>query len=448
MSYNQEPMHSDIAISVRNISKKFRLFSSPKDRLFEALHPFRKQCHQEFWALRDVVFDIYRGEIIGIMGRNGSGKSTLLQIICSVMQATQGEVQANGRISALLELGAGFNPEFTGRDNVLLNGAIMGISRKEMLSKLPEIEEFADVGEFFDQPVKTYSSGMYVRVAFAAAIHVDPEILVVDEALSVGDSKFQHRCFQRIQEFMKQGKTILVVSHSTDTLQRICNRGLVLESGELKHIGPIAEAVNHYHNLLYGSLGHAEESIAPKSNEIEKNEIRNLAEISALSNDVTDRVSEHPFYNKHETRLGEGLVKVIDFDLVVDGVINPPVIPTNKEAELTVKIFFEEALSEIAVGFAVVSLEGVHISGQHLGIMGLPLLSAEAGRCMAVKFKWRTCLAGGEYFLNIGCSRFANQENIFIDVRRSVAVIKLAETPGTTGFVDFDVKCEVINLDN
>ena len=205
---------------------------------------------------------------------------------------------------------------------------------------------------------------------------------------------------------------------------------------------------SHYHNLLYGSLGHAEESIAPKSNEIEKNKKRNLAEISSLSNDVTDRVNEHPFYNKHETRLGEGLIKVIDFDLVVDGVINPPVIPTNKEAELTVKIFFEEAFSQISVGFGIVSIEGIIINGQNLGIMELPLLSAEAGGCMAVKFKWRTCFAGGEYFLNIGVSRYAKNENTFIDTRRSVAVLKFADTPGTTGFVDIDTRCEVINLGN
>lgn len=246
-------MNQDVAIEVSQVSKKFRLFNSPKERIAEALHPFRKKYHREFWALKDISFDIHRGEIVGILGKNGSGKSTLLQIICSVMQPTEGGVEVHGRISALLELGAGFNPEFTGQENVLLNGSIMGVSRQEMLQRLPDIEAFADIGDFFDQPVKTYSSGMFVRVAFAAAVHVDPEILVVDEALSVGDSKFQHRCFQRIREFMERGKTIVVVSHSTDTLLRICHRGIVIDSGKLSFIGPIAAAVNHYQNLLFGS---------------------------------------------------------------------------------------------------------------------------------------------------------------------------------------------------
>jgi len=214
-------MQNDIAISVTHVSKKFRLFASPRERLVEALHPLRKQYHREFWALREVSFDVMKGEIIGVLGRNGSGKSTLLQIICEVMQATTGSVQVNGKISALLELGAGFNPEFSGRENVILNGAIMGFSRSEMIERMPAIEAFAEIGEHFDQPVKTYSSGMFVRVAFAAAIHVDPEILIIDEALSVGDAAFQHRCFQRIREFVEQGKTILFVSHSVDTMLRM-----------------------------------------------------------------------------------------------------------------------------------------------------------------------------------------------------------------------------------
>ena len=215
------------------MSKKFRLFASPKERFLEALHPFRKQYHREFWALRDVSFQVQRGEIVGILGRNGSGKSTLLQVICSVMQATSGEVRVNGRIAALLELGAGFNPEFTGRDNVILSGAIMGFSRKEMLRRLPEIEAFADIGEFFNQPVKTYSSGMFVRVAFAAAIHVDPDILVVDEALAVGDAKFQRKCLLQIEKIRASGAAILFVSHSLETITSLCSRAIILENGAL-----------------------------------------------------------------------------------------------------------------------------------------------------------------------------------------------------------------------
>lgn len=445
---------TDIAISVHNLSKKFRLFNSPKERLIEALHPLRKQYHREFWALRDVSFDIRRGEIVGILGQNGSGKSTLLQIVCAVMQASSGEVQVHGRISALLELGAGFNPEFTGRDNVILNGAIMGITRQEMLSKLPAIEAFADIGDFFDQPVKTYSSGMFVRVAFAAAIHVDPEILVVDEALSVGDSKFQHRCFQRIREFMEQGKTILVVSHSTDTLLRICHRGIVFHHGELRHIGPIKGAVNYYQNLLYGK---AEESSVSSdrpagATNITADEGEKIAtpnkhmEIGALSRDTRDRVCEKFNYNKHETRLGNGKAHIIDFDLIVNGELNPLEIPAHQDVQLIVKIRCNESIEGISVGFAIVSIDGIYVFGTNMAMMQKPLLSVEGGDCVAVKFHWTSHLIGREYFLNIGCNQFSGDEDYYLDIRRSVALLKFSDTPGVTGFVDVNVSHEAIEL--
>src|SRR5215471_1266872 len=206
-------MSRDIAVSVRDLTKKYRLFSSPMERLKESLHPFRKRYQKEFCALNGINFDLSKGEVVGILGRNGSGKSTLLQIIASVLRPTSGTVTVNGRVSALLELGAGFNPEFTGRQNVLLNGAIMGVSHQEMLERIPAIIEFADIGEFFDQPMKIYSSGMLVRVAFAASVHVDPNVLIIDEALAVGDAKFQYRCFQKLKEFRERGTTIILVTH-------------------------------------------------------------------------------------------------------------------------------------------------------------------------------------------------------------------------------------------
>jgi len=244
-------MGDSIAVSVQNVSKKFRLFGSPKDRLREALHPFKRKYHHEFWALKDISFEVPRGMTFGIVGRNGSGKSTLLQIICSVMRPTSGTVSVNGRVSALLELGAGFNPEFTGRENVLLKGAIMGFARSEMEERLPLIENFADIGEFIDQPVKTYSSGMFVRLAFAAAINVDPDILIVDEALAVGDAKFQHKCYNKFLEFQKKGKTILFVSHSTDAIVRHCDCAVLLENGKLLESGEPKTVTNYYLDLLF-----------------------------------------------------------------------------------------------------------------------------------------------------------------------------------------------------
>lgn len=426
-------MNTDIAISVRNVAKKFRLFSSPKERLYEALHPFRKQYHREFWALKEISFDIHRGEIVGILGRNGSGKSTLLQIICSVMQATQGEVRVNGRISALLELGAGFNPEFTGRDNVILNGAIMGIPRNEMLRRLPEIEAFADIGEFFDQPVKTYSSGMYVRVAFAAAIHVDPEILIVDEALSVGDSRFQHRCFQRIRDFMERGKTILVVSHATDTLLRICDRGIVIDTGEVLHVGPIADAVSCYHDLLFGK----KVSNAGDQTEVSKNDdgiaLLDGQTVTALNSDCADRICEKACYNTYETRLGNGDIKIIDFDLVVNGQVNPVEIPPHQEVQLIVKIYYVKSLDAVSLGFGILSVDGVYVFGMHA-----EELSGQAGLCQVIKIQWKSHLVGSEYFISLGCHTTINGEKQFLDVRRSLARIRIGQTRSAIGFADLE----------
>lgn len=440
-------MNPEVAISVRNLSKKFRLFNSAKERVAEALHPFRKQYHREFWALKDVTFDIYRGEIVGILGRNGSGKSTLLQIICAVMQPTEGAVEVTGRISALLELGAGFNPEFTGRENVILNGSIMGVPRQEMLRKLPAIEAFADIGDFFDQPVKTYSSGMFVRVAFAAAIHIDPEILVVDEALSVGDSKFQHRCFQRIREFMEQGRTILVVSHSTDTLLRICHRGIVFDAGTLSHIGPIADAVNHYQDLLFGGLPSVMTPPPKPETVSEDNQVGYSASlIGALSYDTRDKVLEKPNYNSHEVRIGSGAATIIDFDMISPDIINPHEIPVQSEMELIIKIRFNDDLANTSVGFAFVTIDGIYVFGTNMFMMHVPLINAKTGSCYAVRFKFVSRLAGGEYFLNIGCNQFIDGTDRFLDVRRSVARIKFADTPGIIGFVDLDIVHEVVDL--
>lgn len=241
----------DNSISVRNLSKKYRLFNSPEERFKEALHPFKKKYHKEFWALKDVTFDVQKGSTVGIIGRNGSGKSTLLQIICGVLKPTSGTVTVNSRISALLELGAGFNPELTGRQNVILNGIVQGFSRDEMNAKIPQIREFADIGEFFDQPVKIYSSGMFVRLAFAAAINVDPDILIVDEALAVGDAKFQQKCYNKFLEFQTKGKTILFVSHNTDAIVRHCDYAILLERGEIVEIGMPKVITNYYIDLLF-----------------------------------------------------------------------------------------------------------------------------------------------------------------------------------------------------
>ena len=256
-------MHSnDIAVSVKNVTKTYRIFGHPGDRIKQAFSLGRIRLHREFTALKGVSFDIKRGETYGIIGRNGSGKSTLLQLICGILKPTSGSVQINGRISALLELGAGFNLEFTGRENVHFQGAVMGISKREMESRFDAIASFADIGDFIDQPVRTYSSGMYVRLAFSVAIHVQPDILVVDEALSVGDALFTQKCFRFLHEFRKKG-TLIVVSHDLQAITGLCEQVLWLDQGTVQASGQAKTVCESYLSALFGggksSLENAEE---------------------------------------------------------------------------------------------------------------------------------------------------------------------------------------------
>lgn len=252
-------MSSEIAIRVEEVSKLYQIYDQPHDRLKQAILPRLQRLagaeprryHREFQALRDVSFTIGRGETVGIVGRNGSGKSTLLQIICGTLTPSSGNIESNGRIGALLELGSGFNPEFTGRENVYLNGAILGLDRQEIDARYDRIKEFAEIGDFIDRPVKTYSSGMFVRLAFSIQANVDAEILIVDEALAVGDAAFVHRCMHRFHQLQEQGTTILFVSHDASAVKRLCDRALYLESGMLKADGDANSVVDAYLSTLF-----------------------------------------------------------------------------------------------------------------------------------------------------------------------------------------------------
>ncbi len=243
-------MSSDIAIKVEGLSKCYQIYDRPQDRLKQMLMRGRKQYYREFWALKDLSFEIKKGETVGIIGRNGSGKSTLLQMICGTLNPSSGSIQTNGRIAALLELGSGFNPEFTGFENIYLNAKVLGLTDAETDSKLNSIIEFADIGDFINQPVKTYSSGMMVRLAFSVAIHVEPDILVVDEALSVGDAYFQAKCANKIKSIISGGATVLFVSHDTSSVKSLCNKALLLNSGRTQYYGDVNTAVEKYYSAL------------------------------------------------------------------------------------------------------------------------------------------------------------------------------------------------------
>ena len=246
-------MSSDFAIKVENLSKCYHIYDQPRDRLLQMLARGRKQYYREFWALNDVSFEIKKGETVGIVGRNGSGKSTLLQMICGTLNPTGGTIQTNGRIAALLELGSGFNPEFTGRENVYLNASVLGLTNKEIDERFEQIVKFADIGEFIEQPIKTYSSGMALRLAFAVIAHVDADILVVDEALAVGDAFFTQKCMRFLRSFMKTG-TIMFVSHDTGAVVNLCNKAILLDKGKIVQIGISKEVCEHYLEELLNKI--------------------------------------------------------------------------------------------------------------------------------------------------------------------------------------------------
>lgn len=270
-----------IVVEFRDVSKSYPIYHSPSDRLKELLFLNQKSFHRDFWALHDISFEIRRGETFCVIGENGSGKSTLLQIIAGILHTTKGKAAIQGRVAALLELGSGFNPEFSGRDNVYLNGAILGLSRKEMDRKFPDIERFAEIGDFIEQPVKTYSSGMAVRLAFAVAIHVDPEILLVDEALAVGDIYFRQRCMRKVHELRERGVTIIFVSHAIGDVKAIGDRAMWLDAGRIRDIGDTDKVTAKYMAAMaekdsrYLTARHAPEAIAAPGRRVTAPEIVN-----------------------------------------------------------------------------------------------------------------------------------------------------------------------------
>ena len=338
------------SIEVQGITKIYRLYGSPRDRLKELFGPAGRKYHHEFYALRDLSLSVETGETIGIIGQNGSGKSTLLKILTGVIRPTSGSVRVSGRVSSLLELGAGFNPEFTGRDNVYMNGALMGFSRREMERRLPDIVAFADIGEYINQPVRTYSSGMYMRLAFSAAINVDPDILIIDEILSVGDENFQSKCRQKIQEFRQKGGTVLLVSHQMITIENICNRVYLLDHGRLRAEGKPSEVIPVYKKILQG--GPEAVPYRPHEESVPDNFKRwGTKNIEITNVYFRNRNNERVIYN--DLRPNEELVVVIEFS--ADREVERPVFGVAIYRDDGVQVL---GTNTKAIGFNIASVQG------------------------------------------------------------------------------------------
>ena len=444
----------DVVISVSHVSKAYKLYSSPKDRLKEALHPFRKRYHEEFMALNDVSFEIRKGESVGIVGRNGAGKSTLLQLISGVLTPSSGSINVTGKVAALLELGSGFNPDLTGRENIVLAGSIQGIDDADISTRVELIESFADIGKFFDQPMKIYSSGMYARVAFANAIHVDPDLLIVDEILGVGDAKFQEKCYRKLEELKSHGVSILFVSHSVNTVLDVCNSAILLDNGRLKLIGKCLDVVNAYHEILYGS---SNESSAPQPNnsvtafddtsggQKAPDYKKNLAKdpnhiVNWLVSDTTlvERFKTRLSFNKDCFRIGEGKARILDYLIISGDDTDARLIRCGAFVEIYMKILYLVNVPNPIVGMAISTVDGVKVYGTNTNLKSLSLSPGIAGQFCVYCFSFQNTLAGGDYFLNIGVASTDDNQTIFLDNLRSVAHIVVERTPDVTGLLSME----------
>lgn len=382
-------MAEDFAIRVKNLSKIYRLYQKAFHRLSEALHPFRKKYHHDFAALKGVSFEIKKGEIVGIVGKNGCGKSTLLKILTGVLSPSSGEVEVKGRVAALLELGAGFSPDLSGRENIYLNGAIMGYSAHEIDEKLNEIIEFADIGEFIDQPVKLYSSGMFVRLAFSVAINVDPDILIVDEALSVGDAFFQAKSLMRMKKMLDENKTVLFVSHDLASLKSLCSRGILMDEGCIKYDTNIADVVEAYFNSVFQS-----------KDESARNE-------NALSMPGTAASSSHDTNKMMDfMRISNGLIEITEVQITNDIGEKRNVFSFDETACFEIAFECYQDVEGLSYGYHIRDRNGVDVLYSDSEIVGIALPARMyAGEKYTVSFKVNVPLSAGSYTLSVVLSK-------------------------------------------
>ncbi len=417
----------EIAIGVNNVSKMYKLYSKPSDRLKESLGLSREKKYVEHYALNGVSFEVDRGETVGLIGTNGSGKSTMLKIITGILNPTGGTVEIRGRISALLELGAGFNMEYTGRENVYLNGTMNGFKREEIDERLDEILKFADIGDFIDQPVKTYSSGMFVRLAFAVAINIDPEILIVDEALSVGDVFFQAKCYKKFEEFKEQGRTILFVSHDLGSISKYCDRAVLLNKGEKVMEGEPKPVIDAYKRLLVHQLG--EQPAAAGHGEPQKE---------------TSQWKENLNNNPNCLEYGNGEAHIVDYAVLdTEGLITNS-IEKGEKFTVKFKVVFQNEIINPIFAFTIKDLKGTEITGTNTMFEHIYVDHTEAGSSKIVSFTQEMNLQGGEYLLSLGCTGYKGDEFEVYHRLYDVCNITVISEKNSVGYYDMNSEIEVI----
>lgn len=419
---------SENAIEVRNVNKIYRLYDKPSDRLKEAFSLTKKKRSREHSALSDLSFEVKKGETVGIIGTNGAGKSTILKIITGVLNPTSGSVDIEGRISALLELGAGFNMEYTGIENVYLNGTMIGFSKEEIDGRLQDILDFADIGDFINQPVKTYSSGMFVRLAFAVAINIDPEILIVDEALSVGDVFFQAKCFHKFEEFKKQGKTILFVSHDLGSIAKYCDRVILLNKGEKLAEGAPKEIIDMYKKLLVNQLDTGE--IEAKGQDQGENDA------DGPGRDDRGLWKESLLVNSDIIEYGGGEATIFDFGIFDNKGTLTNTIEKGTEFTIKMKVVFNREVSEPIFAYTFKDIKGTEITGTNTMYEEVYFDPQKEGDIQTVSFTQKMTLQGGEYLLSFGCTGFRDGEFTVYHRLYDACNVSVVAAKRTVGYFD------------
>lgn len=424
---------SESVITVNNISKVYKLYDKPVNRLKEAMSITKKCLHSDHFALDSITFDVKKGECVGIIGTNGSGKSTLLKILTGVLNPSGGTYEVKGKISALLELGAGFNMEYTGIENIYLNGTMMGFTDKEMDKKIDSIIAFAEIGEFINQPVKTYSSGMFARLAFAVAINVEPDILIVDEALSVGDIFFQAKCYQKFNEFKEKNKTILFVSHDMSSVLKYCDRCLLINKGHQISLGKTSKVVDIYKKILVNQYDEESEA-AEKENSVLEDD----------NNFSTKMWKDKMVINPNIIDYGGKEAEIIDFAVVNNyGEISNSIYK-GEEFAIRMKIKFHKDINRPIFAFTIKDIKGTEITGTNTMLEDSNLKEGKAGEIVSVQFKQNMELQGGQYLLSLGCTGYEVEEFVVYNRLYDACNIEVLSTRNTIGFYDMKSSVEYI----
>lgn len=433
----QEPENEENVIEIRNLCKKYKMYHSKKDRLLEILLPKYKN-HDTFTAMEGFNLELKKGEILGILGRNGAGKSTLLKMITGVVNPTSGSIKIRGKVSSLLELGTAFNPELTGYENIYQHGQIMGLTQEEIKNKEQEIIDFADIGEHLSQPVKTYSSGMFARLAFACAINVDPDILIVDEVLSVGDMAFQLKCFKKFEQFKKKGKTILFVTHSISDVLNNCNRAIILQHGKKIFDGGVKDGVEEYKKLIT--------KMKDPNGKNGKNKI---------DKKVMEALSEKAEWKKHFTinpdlvAYGNNEAAIFDYGIFDEDNQPLPIVDNSEYVDIKMKVQFNQDIENPFVSVTIKDFHGKELCGNNTNFMGINTGVCKKGEEYIFDFKQKLRLAPGKYTLSISCNRFDdNGELVIMNRNYDALIFEVTSQNKMVGCFDMDPRVKFKKIED